>query len=198
MARVLFISEQFIKDNSYIDDNVDVKVLRQVIYTAQQMRIKPIVGTGIYDDLVTGVEAGDLTNVGGVNYKSLMDDYIQPCVEWWSLYESLLPLTLKIRNKGVQTQSSDNSQPQSMSDLKVYMDYLEDRAEWFSERATLFLCANESTYPKFNNPGTDVDTIYPNRNNYTSNIYLGDGKGCCETDTTIDLITGEVRGKYGN
>ena len=44
----LFISEQYIKDTSYIDENVDIKLLRSTILETQDFRILPILGSNFY------------------------------------------------------------------------------------------------------------------------------------------------------
>lgn len=197
MAKVLFVSEDYIKENTYIDTNVDAKLLRSIIYSAQRLYIKPIIGSGIYTDLETGITANNLV-VGGVNYTTLLQDYVQPALEYWVLCEAMIPLTMKLRNKGVQTQNSDNSQPVPFSQLKEMESHWRDKAEYFSERVTLFLCENASTYPKFDNPGNGVDIIHPNKDNFTCSIYLDEGNQRCEIDSYIDLQTGQTKGKLGS
>ena len=44
---VLFISEKYVKDNSYIDNNVDDKLLTPLIILAQDKHILPVTGTSL-------------------------------------------------------------------------------------------------------------------------------------------------------
>ena len=44
MANVLFISETFLKQNTQVSDNVDVKYIRESILWAQDTEIQPVLG----------------------------------------------------------------------------------------------------------------------------------------------------------
>jgi len=48
---VLFISETYVKNNTLIDENVDMRLILPSIKDAQELRIHPILGTPLYDDL---------------------------------------------------------------------------------------------------------------------------------------------------
>ena len=45
---VLFVSETYIKNNSVIDENVDMRLILPAIRDAQELRIHPILGTPLY------------------------------------------------------------------------------------------------------------------------------------------------------
>jgi hypothetical protein len=63
MSNVLFISETYLKDSSYIDENVDIKLLRNSILETQDMRILPILGTALYEELKTQIQDGTKTDL---------------------------------------------------------------------------------------------------------------------------------------
>ena len=71
---VLFISEQYVKNTTLIDENVSVKLILPSIKDCQELRIHPILGTPFYEDLKTKITAGTL-NSDEVN---LLDTYILP------------------------------------------------------------------------------------------------------------------------
>lgn len=169
MANVIFISEQYIKDSSYIDENVDVKLLRNNILETQDIRIRDIVGTGLYDELKTQVQAGTKTALNN----TLLDDYIKPALKYWVLHDSALILTFKVMNKSIVKRNSENSETIETADLDRLMDHFKNRAEYYSERITKYLIENESSYPLFTNPGNGVDTVHPKMNNYTQGLHLG-------------------------
>ena len=50
---VLFISEQYVKNTTLIDENVDVRLILPSIKDCQELRIHPILGTPLYEDLNT-------------------------------------------------------------------------------------------------------------------------------------------------
>ena len=48
---VYFISTQYLRDNSPINENVDPKLLKSAIKEAQEIYIRDVIGSGIYDEL---------------------------------------------------------------------------------------------------------------------------------------------------
>ena len=168
MANVIFISEQYLKDSSYIDENVDIKLLRNSILETQDFRILPILGTGLYDELKTQIQNGTKTSLND----TLLDTYIKPALKYWVLLDSALILTFKVMNKSIVKRTAENTESIQTADLDRLMDYFKIRAEMYSEKITRYLIANNASYPLFYNPGSSVDTIYPKMNNYTQGLNL--------------------------
>ena len=169
MANCIFISEQYIKDSSYIDENVDIKLLRNSILETQEIRVRGIIGTGLYDQLVTQITAGTKTTLNN----TLLDSYIKPALKYWVLHDSALILTFKVMNKSIVKRTAENTETIQATDLDKLMDFFKDRAEYYSERITKYLIAQSSSYPLFVNAGNSVDTEYPKYNNYTQGLFLG-------------------------
>jgi len=69
----LFITEQFIKDNTLIDGNVDMKYITITIADAQRMHILPILGTALYNELDAQIVAGTLTVLQLQNIHALIE-----------------------------------------------------------------------------------------------------------------------------
>jgi len=166
---VIFISEQALKDNSIINENVDMKVLLPVIKLAQEKYMMPILGTGLYNELKTQITAASIT----VLNKTLLDDYIQPALIWWIMSEAPMPLTYKFMNKSVATRSSENANAASLNDLLKLEERFKDNAEWYSQRITNYLLQNIQSYPLYSNPGSGIDTIVPKKTMYSTGMYLG-------------------------
>jgi hypothetical protein len=170
MATVLFISEATLKAETIIAQNVDPKILVPTIKEAQNIYILPLLGTTLYNDLVTNVSGNTLSEA----YTTLLNDYIAPCLVKYSMYECILPLSYKFQNKNVGIKSSEFSQQANIDDLRYLLDFSKSRAEWYAERVSRFLLANNSTYPKYlTQENANAATIYPNANNYTNGMYLG-------------------------
>ena len=166
---VIFISEQALKENSIINENVDMKVLLPVIKLAQEKYMLPILGTGLYNELKTQITAATIT----VLNKTLLDDYIQPALIWWIMAEAPMPLTYKFMNKSVATRSSENANAASLNDLLKLEERFKDNAEWYSQRITNYLLQNIQSYPLYSNPGSGIDTIVPKKTMYSTGMYLG-------------------------
>ena len=168
----IFISEQYIKDTSFIDENVDIKLLRNCILETQDYRVLPILGTALYNELQS--QAGGTTTLTTLN-RTLLDSYISQALKYWVLHDGALILTFKIMNKSIVKRNSENSETIQTQDLDRLMDYFKDRAEFYSERVTRYLIENSTSYPLYYNPGDGVDTVHPKKNNYTQGLFLGGG-----------------------
>lgn len=162
MAIALFITEQFIKDNSVIDENLDMKYITTTIDKCQKKYIRPILGTALYNELQTQINAGTTTSIN----QTLIEDYLQDSLLYWVLYEGISLFTYKITNKSIVVKNSDNSSVADSEALATLRDGFKNDAEYFSELTTNYLCANTVNFPLFLNAGTSSDTIYPNMNNY--------------------------------
>jgi len=169
MSKILFISESFVKDNSVLDENIDVKIIRPTIYDAQRDYIKPILGTDLYDKVISDIAGSTLAG----DYLTLVDDYIADCLLKWVIFEINIVGLYKYRNKSVSKQTSENSQPVDYTGQRYLMDSWKAKAETRSQDITDYLCANSDLFPEYLS-NSDDDDIYPNQYNYTTSIYLGD------------------------
>lgn len=169
MANVLFISETFLKQNTQVSDNVDVKYIRESILWCQDSEIQPTLGSTLYNKIKTEIENSTLTGV----YKTLVDDYIQITLKHYVTAECLRMAHYKITNKGLQIQDSEQSSPASTSGVDRLVENEKNKGDWYRQRLIDYLCENSSDYPEYENPDSGVDVIQPTRNNYRTSIYLG-------------------------
>jgi len=172
MARTLLIDEQYIKDNSAIDENVDVKLLLDAIWTSQREHIKPLLGTDLFDDIIAKADAATLAG----NDLILVDTYIAPTLLKWVIFEMTLVLSYKYRNKGVMQQNSDNSTSTGSADLRTLLDHWRHKAEMFANDTVQYLRANTDLFPLYLT-NSDFDDIQPKASGYTSGLFLGRANG---------------------
>lgn len=168
MVKALMITEQFIKDNTTINENVDVKLMRSTIWDCQRDYIKPILGTDLYNKILADINNSTLSG----DYLTLRDEYISESLLKWFMMESVPTMLYKYRNKAVSTQSSDNAQPINYTEMREEMNRWRDKAELRSQDITSYLCANSTLFPEYTS-NSDSDDIQPNGNNFTTSIYLG-------------------------
>lgn len=145
----------------YVESNYDQDQLRSLIYDVQEMYVKPLIGSGLYDELSTQISGNTLTSANN----DLLEQ-IRPVVRMYVLAKGLIVFTYKIRNKGVVSMSSENSQSADFTAIDRLIQQFTDWAQVRAERLQDFLCANTTTYPLYSNPGSDEDTIRPLRNQY--------------------------------
>jgi hypothetical protein len=163
--KVLFLSVDYLRDNTIVNGNVDSELLEPYILMAQNIHIESCVGTKIYNELISTIASLS------ANDKLLMDDYIQPALLQWSLYEALPFINYKFTNKAISTKSSDNSEAVSLDELHYLREVVKNAAQYLSERITVYLKANTDIYPLYLT-NSDCDDIRPNKTNYNSGIVL--------------------------
>lgn len=173
---ILLISEAVLKDRSSIHGNIDTKLLFPVIKVAQDMYIHPILGTALYNKLLSDINVSGLTG----DYKDLLDDYIIDTLIYYVLSELPDAISYQFWNKGVIRKQGDSTETPSMSELVDISQKYRTWAEFYGERLTRYLKQNASSslFPEYLQPGDGIDTIHPENTSFTMPIYLGDGYGC--------------------
>ena len=96
MAKVLLVSEQTLKKNSVVNNNVDGMYLLPAIEFAQDSGLQPIIGTKLYNKLMDLVEDGTIEN--NDDYKYLLDEYVTPYLINKVTADIQIPLAYKVRN----------------------------------------------------------------------------------------------------
>ena len=164
--KVLFLSVDYLRDETVINGNVDGEVLEPFIIVAQNLHIEQITGTNLYNKLIADITAGSVTGV----YKTLLDDYIQPALLQWSLFECLPFINYNFTNKSISTQDSDNSTAVSLEDVKYLRANIKDVAEYYSTRAIAYLKDNEDSFDELGTNGDDCSDIAASNEAYFSGI----------------------------
>ena len=168
MSRALFISEKYIKENTPIDENVDMKKILPTIWMCQIQYIQNLLGTQLYNELVTEIEADTIS----ANNLILLNDYLADCLTYWCMYELQIPLLFNFRNKSTATNNSNFSQPISTKELSRIENRFKDKAEFFSVRVSNYLCANTDIYPLYMTSVSSDDVIAKD-GKATTSVYLG-------------------------
>lgn len=165
--RALFISEKYVKENSAIDENTDYKKILPTIWQCQIQYLQNLLGTKLYDDLITKVIAGTIAG----DDETLIVDYISDALLYWCQYELQIPLLYEYRNKNVSTNRSDDATPISLKDSYRIENRFKDKAEFFSKRLSDYLCANSTLYPLYCTE-TEIDEVTPHEGKAGTNLYL--------------------------
>lgn len=170
MARPIFISEGFFKENSAVDENVDMKQINPTIWQCQIQHIQNVLGTNLYNKILSDISASTLTG----DYLTLVDDYCADALVYWVMYEVQIPLLFKFRDKNVSKKSSDNAFPISTKELARIENRYKDKAEFFTKRISDYLCANSTLFTEYNTED-ETDEVRPMDGQATVSVYLGRG-----------------------
>lgn len=167
MARVKFISVEYLKRFTDIEENVDDDKLVPYIYEAQDIHIQGALGSTFYDRLKAGVIADDLN----ADETTLLTDYIQPCVNWWALYYIIPHLNFKLTNKAVSSESSEYSISADLAQTRFLRDDVKNFAEFRLKRLNKYLCDFDELFPEYRDPGNDVN-MHRNNKSYETGIFI--------------------------
>ena len=173
MAKAYLISVKTLKTWSVLNNNVDEMYIIPAIDYAQDAGLQPIIGTQLYDKLVDLVYTGYISTVSDYNeYKVLLEEYITPYLLNKVTADIQLPLHFKFRNQGVVQQTSENTYNPSLHDLQFLIQDYENKAAFYANRLSDYLCANRDKFPEYGKRSSAAE-MPANPGAYKTNIYLG-------------------------
>lgn len=172
--KIYFINQQYLKDNSVLNLNIEPQLINQAIIESQYIHIQQMIGTDLYKKFEYLISGNTISN--HTDYKLLLDDYIIPCLVNYSIYESIPYIRFKMMNKSVGGQSSDNSTPADLEEIKFLQANIKNKAEFLGERLISYLINHTSLYPEYST--NECDDIKPEITNYFCGIQLDDDLNC--------------------
>lgn len=181
MAIGLFIDETYLKDNSPLSGNVDIQELYPFVKTAEDIYIQEAIGTTLYNDLKTKINAND-TLSAYPNELTLVKK-IRDAVLWYTCYDALPFIAIKIRNIGVVNQSGDSLSNADRANTSYLRQELKDKGDFYLKRVQDYLCEYESLFPAYD-IGTK-DELNPNFNAPSPNCDIAFDKNNDSIDTNF-------------
>lgn len=174
---VLWMTEDYFKENSVLNDNVDWRLVQPIMIMCQDRYLHPILGTDLFDTIADEIYAGSVS----AENQTLLNLYIRKVILYYTIAELGMVLKYRLNNKGVMVKNSENSQPASLEEIQAFQNYWNKNAEWWAERTTKFLRENASTtsYADYYAQVVTSDDILPNTTNFTTSIYLDDNSDSC-------------------
>jgi hypothetical protein len=176
--KTIFLSEEYLKENSPIAPATSSEVIYFTTWTTQEEKILPALGTALYKRLIEGIEnPTDLTKKLNEDEKILLDEYILPALMFYVLAELPEELTFKTSNKGLTTKgaSQEGSDIPSMTDIARVVKRYTSKGDFRLEACINFLrekSASNGRYSQYINPGTGVDTILPAKTGFRCPINI--------------------------
>lgn len=113
---ILLIDEELLKQVSPITDNVDLDNIFTFVGVAQETYIRVILGDALFDELRKQIKENNLTEANSELIYSLAK-----CLAFYSMYEALPFHSFKFVNKGIVSNSSQNSEAGELGDVNSLM-----------------------------------------------------------------------------
>jgi len=157
MTEVFFISEDYLKTNTAINENVDSGELRFAILTSQSINIQETLGQPLYEEIQLQVSGNTLTP----DNRYLLDKYIVPATTQWAYYHGLDNFFVKWVNVGLVQNRNEQGSNIDIRTFKYLKDNARSTAEFYDTNMRRWLCAKSNLYPKYN--VIEIGKIMPER-----------------------------------
>ncbi len=161
MAYTYLITETELKQDTIIQNNVDGKLLGWAMRKAQDIYTRAVLGTALYNQIITEFAASSLTAAN----QTLLDSYIVPMQREYIQKEATFALWIKFTNSSIGTRSVDDLQTSGQEQVNYAVNEFERAAEYWKDLLIKYICDNIADYPLYN---TGDQEIEPNTKSYTS------------------------------
>lgn len=152
-----FVTENYIKELTPITSNVEFSEFEPMVRTQAEMRVQPILGSYFFKYLLNQYNNTLLTP----SEVSLVE-LIQPVIAWSVCAESALITSYQLKNKGIQVQSGDYSQPAQLQEVNRIVSDFRQKSEFYENRLKFFLKENKLNYPQFISDLNKDSDLFPN------------------------------------
>lgn len=144
----LLVSEADVKENAFIDGNVDAGDLRKAISLSQDLYLHPLLSTGLYDDLLKKVHTDSLNS----DDVYLLEVFIIKVLSLYAASELNLFSTYRQKQHGVGRQEAEqqNFNVAEIGEAKSISSENKNRADAIADRMIKYIQANKSKYPAYN------------------------------------------------
>lgn len=153
--KVYLISEDTLKNETILNDNVGSEYIGQAIETSQDIYLQEAIGSMLLDKLCVDVAGNKIEGP----YKTLLDDYITPFLKFKVLAEVVIPISYKYRNSGLTQVSNDHTINTTMRDATMVQNHYEQRATFYHQRLTKYLNTNSSQFPEYKSVRDNADMM---------------------------------------
>ena len=159
--KVLFIDVNAVKKKSIIDGNLDTDKIIWAIEQAQEIHVHNYLGTKLYEKLQDLIADDTINDAGNEKYKTLVTDYIQNMLIWFTQVEFLPFANFKLTNGGVFKHESEADTQADTDDIAYLVKNCSNKAEYYAKRFVDFMCFNSSNYPEYRTNRND--DLYPDK-----------------------------------
>lgn len=146
---VLFISEQKLKENTAINENVDSSELRFAIQQAQTIFLQESLGTNLYQKLQELVDNGDINQPQYDKYKELLNQFVQPTLISYAYYLALDNFFVKFMNVGLVQNRNEQGGNVDLKTLQYLKQNAKNQSEFNDNLLRRHLVFRSGWYPEY-------------------------------------------------
>lgn len=158
MNNIFLISEDYIKSNSNLDNNMSGKYLQTAIKLSQDIELQSVIGTKLLEKIQQLVIDGFPENS---RYKELLDDYIQPFLLYNVLSEVTIQISFKLSNFGVVRTDDEKDLATDLNNVNLIKKYYRNKADFFKKRLQDWIITHYNDFPELYTY-KPLEDMYPN------------------------------------
>ena len=146
MLKVLLCSEDYIKSNSALNDNLFGKFLTPSIMEAQDINLQMYLGECLYKTILGMVADGSITASTNESYKALLDDYVQPYL-LYQIQANIVPvLNVKMANIGSVVSKDEYINTLSQGNIDLVQSDFQHKADFYAQSMLNFILNHSSEF----------------------------------------------------
>jgi hypothetical protein len=155
MATYLITSEE-IRLNTPMGGNVDSDKFINFITDVQVMILEPVLGTKLYDKIITDFNSSSLADV----YLQMFDDYIKPVI-WHSVFAEYVKIgSIIVGNGGMYRHVAQDAEIARLDDINYIAKNAQSKADTYIDRLIRFLCDQDiEEYTRNQDNDYDIDPV---------------------------------------
>lgn len=176
MTKILLISEDYIKTNSNLNDNVFGDYLLPAIREAQDIELQQIIGSCLYNKILSLIDDNTIGDVENVAYKTLLDEHIQEYLLYQVITDLIPIIGTKMANLGTVISNDEHVMSLTEAERSNLKQHYQYRADFYCRRMQSFILNNRAAYPELNE--CDCDRLRSNLKSAASTgLWLGGYRG---------------------
>ena len=165
MNDYFLITEQWLKTYTPISDFVDMEVIRPYFKLGEDIDVRQVIGSKLFDRLKQGTQNNNLTAD-----KQELVTQIRPYLAYAIVARALPFIATGIRGAGVVKVNNPNIINATLAEVKDRETNLRNVADYYQVRLIQYLCDNGSKFHLYSQTGNPSADSTPN---FISGFYVG-------------------------
>jgi len=161
MATAYFISPSYLKEHSPLSGNIDIAEVYPFARTAEEIYIQEVIGTKLFDRLVESLNASPKNTTAN---ETILLRKIRSALVWYTCYDALPFLDIKLRNIGIVRQGGQNLQNVSREDITFIRGECKKKGDFYINMVQRYLCENSELFDEYCCQTWNCSEIMPNTN----------------------------------
>lgn len=139
MTNILLISEDFLKTNSGLNDNMFGKSLLPAIREAQDIYLQQIIGSTLYNKLLELVDSETIGDNDNALYKELLDNYVRSYLLYQTIVQVIPVTNVKLSNYGTTLSDDQYLVNLSQGEAELIEKHYQNLSDFYARRLQEFI-----------------------------------------------------------